>query len=393
MASSSSGTSPVQFSAAVAERAAYILQPGTYWGFAEWIAWGWASETQVTLHVADGCWPLFEAFVPKHISLLAATWTQHLHVICVSVSDSQSWMSRSLDRVNHYIYTLPTQESLRLPGVPTQERQPVPSSMQTHAALTEAEVEVVNCYGSRGFVVLLTKTDGNCAPDCISLHEGQPSGPAAWKATRQLTHDSMLRLRMEWWWLDCFEACQENRHIEILEEAMPPSCSQAHSENEPEEATPPGSSTPTASKFDSLLAALESDTVLVLEGPPEQAAPPGAVGPGQDGAVQGGASKAPIVEQQGDGPVCASEGKTIDGASTAAQWADRLEAVGDTQCDIAVLRRLTARGTPPNTVAKKDAYLLRGAPINTSSKVAQRLRIGELLQDFQKGWACVPCGV
>ena len=52
---------------AISHRSSCIAQLGEYWGFAEWLAWGWRHETKVFMLFADNAVDLFGVFATPDI--------------------------------------------------------------------------------------------------------------------------------------------------------------------------------------------------------------------------------------------------------------------------------------------------------------------------------------
>ena len=56
-----------ELSEAISSRASRISQLGVYWGFSEWIAWGWRHSTRVLMMFADNVVDLFAVFTTPEI--------------------------------------------------------------------------------------------------------------------------------------------------------------------------------------------------------------------------------------------------------------------------------------------------------------------------------------
>ena len=102
----------------VQSRAQAVRQLATYWGFAEWFAWGWASQTQVTLHAGDGEWNLFDMMAPAEVASEARRWQAHLHVLCVKYGFRGSRIASGMGGgVNHFVYMMPGTEVVHVTNV------------------------------------------------------------------------------------------------------------------------------------------------------------------------------------------------------------------------------------------------------------------------------------
>jgi hypothetical protein len=192
----------------IADRAREILRLGSYWGFAEWVAWGWAKRTRVTLLFGHGCVDLFDCFTPLHVAAEAATWSAHIHVIGCKVCQSglvDYSINPIMSSINHFVYCWKdVHEEPRLSRSGSFLRDAT-----TYASTSLAPVDLVDYYEKKGFVVIFTDAHGNCGPDAAAIHQGDPNTPLSWKHIRREVHDSMMFLRSESWFLDTFRACQE----------------------------------------------------------------------------------------------------------------------------------------------------------------------------------------
>lgn len=196
----------------VAQRAAAVSSLGIWWGFADWIAWAWMTETQLTMHFGASAMLVLDVFCPPLIADRARTWNRHLHVICCKFTRKGSSLASTLGAVNHFVYALPTNETVYVE--PCEKMCAALTAGQSgHGSLREAERRLVNDFGRRGHVVFLTAADGNCAPDCVAAHDGRPSAPLSWKEIRIIASQGLLRLRFEAWFQDTWRACQEEKDV------------------------------------------------------------------------------------------------------------------------------------------------------------------------------------
>ena len=188
----------------VCRHASRVLKLGCYWGFADWIAYGWAREVQVIIHVGDFHIRLFECFSPPAIHELTRSWRE-MHVLGVRYGADGSEVAWDFRQVNHFTGCVPCGplegDSLLLHNMSGTTR-----FLET---LSDANNYLVAHYGSLGWVVLWTAANGDCGPDTCAIYEGLPSNCATWKHIRRVVHDSHLKLRSEYWYADCFKACQE----------------------------------------------------------------------------------------------------------------------------------------------------------------------------------------
>lgn len=195
-------SSPAQ--QAIERRASEIQSLGQYWGFADWLAWGYSRATRVTILIGPRSIDIFEVFTPVPIYQLSLTWERHLHVIGVKYSFGGSCVASEMSRVNHFVYCLPN-EAVFSEGV-------APLHLATGSAfdsLSGAEAHLMNYYGHLGYVVFFTVANGCCADDCVVFHEGAASSPVEWKRVRLQVRNAHMKLRFESWYGDAFKACQE----------------------------------------------------------------------------------------------------------------------------------------------------------------------------------------
>ena len=61
---------------AIELRAHQVLRPRQWWGFADWLAWGYHRQTVVMVMFAGATWNLFEAFGSEAIQLETKYWKQ-----------------------------------------------------------------------------------------------------------------------------------------------------------------------------------------------------------------------------------------------------------------------------------------------------------------------------
>lgn len=196
----------------VSQRAGVVLSLGIWWGFADWVAWAWMTETQLTMHFGASAMLVLEVFCPPHIAERARTWNRHLHVICCKITHKGSSLASTLGEVNHFVYTMPTNETVYVE--PSEKMCAMLTAGQSgHGSLQEAELRLVRDFGRRGHVVFLTVADGNCAPDCAAVHDGRPSTQLSWKAIRRIASQGLLRLRFEDWFRSTWRACQEEEGV------------------------------------------------------------------------------------------------------------------------------------------------------------------------------------
>ena len=200
------GGSGIALGPRICRHASRILRLGEYWGFSDWIAYGWSRKTQIIIHLGDGHVRLFKAFTPAVIYATTTAWPE-LHVIGVRYGGAGSEVAWDWRQVNHFIYSRPSAD---LDGE-SMSVEDLSSTSACHVNLSDATNYLLGHYQSLGFTIAFTAANGCCGPDTAAIHEGRPSLPTTWKSIRLLVHQSHLKLRGEWWYADCFKACQEQR--------------------------------------------------------------------------------------------------------------------------------------------------------------------------------------
>ena len=157
----SSDTRPV--ARAITAHAKKLLRPGEYLSLSDWLAYGWATETQITIIVGRAQWRLFDFMVPTEISDKSKTWSKHLHVIACRVhSPAKDW-----SQVNHWVYGLPNEDFDMDHALENDES--LLASLPTAPAL---ENDLVFYYSQLGYMVGLTVAQGDCGADTVCQSEG-----------------------------------------------------------------------------------------------------------------------------------------------------------------------------------------------------------------------------
>ena len=371
------GESPSAWSLAVSARAVNVLRLGVWWGFVEWLAWGWASETQVTLHAGDSEWRVFDMFVPPEVSARARKWPHHLHVLCVRYSACGSGIADGLDSVNHYVYCMPSAEQV---GISSLGSADLWGSAQTYNSLRSAEVELVNYYGRLGYVVIFTVAQGDCGPDTIAVHQGVPSTPTSWKRIRRVTHDALLRLRGEPWFYDSWHTCQEHACgaapaaapappcIGVTDEPAPPPCS---------EVKPAASTAPPPPRSEVKPAAPTAQPPLP---PPDFPAPPSPSAENPKDDVTGDTA-ARTATTEGDRPAVPLPSLPAGGGDQPGSASAR-----DSLVPLAEMAHVR-RNVVKTIVKKKTRPKPQGK--NISARLSHRVRVGEELKSFAEGRAVI----
>ena len=148
---------------AITAHAKKLLRPGEYLSLSDWLAYGWATETQITIIVGRGQWRLFDFMAPQEVSDKSKTWSKHLHVIACRVgSPAKDW-----SQVNHWVYGLPN-EDIDMDHAPENDE----SLLARLPTAPSLENDLVSYYSQLGYVVGLTVAQGDCGADTICQSEG-----------------------------------------------------------------------------------------------------------------------------------------------------------------------------------------------------------------------------
>lgn len=174
---------------AIAARANYVASRPAWWGFAEWIAFGWKHKTQVHLLYGKTRYiDVFSVFAPSSVNAEVATWPTSIHVLACSGEN----VAEDLADANHFMFALPMATRGKAPscghGLPY----------------------LLEIMASRGYAVITTTMDGNCGPDTCSVHLDLERTPRTWATIRESIKTTMLDLAKQPWFLDTFSACQED---------------------------------------------------------------------------------------------------------------------------------------------------------------------------------------
>ena len=127
----------------IQRRAELVSRPRIWWSIADWLAWGWHTQTKITVLIGHGHWNLFEFLTSPAITKVAATWTRHIHVIGCKVNRvSEHW-----SEVSHWIYCLPV-------GKPVFPPDALEFQLPSFTTMRTAQHEVTSYYNSLGYCVL-----------------------------------------------------------------------------------------------------------------------------------------------------------------------------------------------------------------------------------------------
>lgn len=210
------GSADPDFGALISAHATRLLRLGQYWGWADWIAYGYAKKTRIFVHFGESYFDIFETFTPAHVHEESRTWLRRLDVIGVRYSMSGSSVAEDQHTVNHFLYGQPATTSLS----PASSMQSCIDAAPTHANLAFGTAYLIGHYASLGFAVVFTPTNGDCAAGVVAHAEGRKSCPQTFKAIRREVFNSHLQLRDTSWYADCFKACQEVPEAVPLHESI-----------------------------------------------------------------------------------------------------------------------------------------------------------------------------
>ena len=195
--------------AAIHTRSKQLERHGKYWGWSDWIAWGWSAQTRVHMILGDGCNHIFEAFCHPDVHRASLDWSSDLYVVacrCSGNVDGTSWAN-----VNHFVHATPLRE---IPAVAhtacNSSLEHKLDAMLTVASSSDVNAEIFEAYFDRDWAVTFTVTDGNCACDTIAIHTGSPRTAPTFAEIRARTAVMMRTLAVEDWFRHAFCLAQEH---------------------------------------------------------------------------------------------------------------------------------------------------------------------------------------
>ena len=68
-----------ELSLAIVARSTTIATLGEYWGFAEWLAWGWMEQRRIIMYLNENPVNIFEVFRDAPTVTLAASWPRCIY--------------------------------------------------------------------------------------------------------------------------------------------------------------------------------------------------------------------------------------------------------------------------------------------------------------------------
>jgi len=201
--------SDAEVKAAIHARSVQLEKHGTYWGWADWIAWGWSAQTRVHMILGDSRNPIFETFCLPHVHRVSVDWLSDLYVVacrCSGKVDGISWAD-----VSHFVHATPVH------GDPAAVHPSCNSSLEDKlasmlkvASSSDVNAAIFDAYFDRDWAVTFTATDGDCACDTIAVHTGSPRTAPTFVEIRACAAAMMRTLAVEDWFRQAFCLAQEH---------------------------------------------------------------------------------------------------------------------------------------------------------------------------------------
>lgn len=204
--------------AAILQRADELERPFVYWGFADWLAWGWLEKTRVKLLLGKEITDLFVTFTPPDVCSASLTWTSVIFVVACRAGKSRGFEENRWDTVNHFVHAAPLRPGLldeALTGRDTDQQALVQRfEKDLHSCLSApirsgADAKLISWYLDRDWAVQLTPSDGNCACGTIAVNKHRANSAAVFKDIRKRTATEMRVLSDKAWYRDAFHCAGE----------------------------------------------------------------------------------------------------------------------------------------------------------------------------------------
>ena len=198
-----------RLSRSIQRRADAVQALGEYWGFFDWLAWGFSLKVRVVILAGDEALHLFEIFAPGDVAAQARSWTDTAFVVAAQGTtdlaevDAAAFAGRGV-RANHFLYA----HALRVPETHDVDGSSAASAARARDALTRVthvsddQAGILAHYVSLGFCLVFTATQGDCAPDACCIHTLEERTPVGWKRQRQRVAQAMRELAGEAWFQD-----------------------------------------------------------------------------------------------------------------------------------------------------------------------------------------------
>jgi len=206
---------------AICARALKLECLGEYWGWADWIAWGWHSQTRVHMLLGGSRTDLFVPFCSPAVRDVSRGWASDVFVIACRVSGSIEGLK--WDQVNHFVHATPLFDvHSEVPVAPADDDTCWSIFEKQLGAILEvssfagADAEIFSTYLERGWAVQFTICDGNCACDTIAVHQQTARTAAQWLEIRKHTAQTMRDLSAEAWFRNAFVLAQEYIPHEVV---------------------------------------------------------------------------------------------------------------------------------------------------------------------------------
>lgn len=193
-------------------RADAVEKDYQYWGFADWIAWGWLRKTRVYLLLGPNATDLFSTFTLPDIAATAATWTSHIYVVACKACGAGALDEADWSTVNHFLHANPLSAEVVPNGSADQSLEVFEGHLReclSGSDHSDLEALLITRYISWQWAIQLTVADGNCAVDSIAIHEQRPRTIVIFRGIRVATGKEMRTLSTVDWFRRCFVCAQE----------------------------------------------------------------------------------------------------------------------------------------------------------------------------------------
>ena len=207
----------------IRERADKLEKPFGHWGFADFLAWGYAEKCRVFILLNSDAFDVFEMFMPTEMYVEEAmTWTTHAFLIACYSADMGEVDRLRVSDVNHFVSCVPLDENvlhsagngIKKEALPTASelvaafKKQLYNTLQRPVGATE-EATFLDNYMSLGWAVNFTVCNGDCAPHSLASSMGLgDDGITTFIKIRRLAAASMRKLAPCKWFADALKAAE-----------------------------------------------------------------------------------------------------------------------------------------------------------------------------------------
>ncbi len=183
-------------------RADVVERLGQWWGFFDWLLWGYVSLTKVYIWFGSNKVDVSATFSHED-QAPAQVGSKIIHV---AACKGHTVARGDLPEVSHFVLLEPLEN---MPAVSKPlEDQSAWLAARFETSMKAGAAELNEFYMDLGFAVIPTTLSGDCGPDACAQFENS-SGPLAWKAHRKRVASAIRAYANEDWAKAAFVACQE----------------------------------------------------------------------------------------------------------------------------------------------------------------------------------------